>query len=467
MVHSARMTVSTIAFTALILVYFAMLGLEHLLSLFILTIVSCILAQYLATKLFRAHGDLKLFFVCFVLQLKLLLTVVVLHLGWEPMLKTFSATVGYDPGRYYYQAVMLAAASLDSGATSVVSMNYMGVVYYYGLVFKVFGASPYVAAIVNCAVSSVAIWLLVHCCYSLRRTARLSDWRIALVALLPELIWYDALTSRETICLAGLHLSLLPLSLYLLKPSNALPGISNVILMSSGLIGVAFVRSWVLLPIAFCSLSYLLMKVRRSNRFVAACLVTTAAGAAIVLPDLGIIIGSRTLSYEDARVTSDVFDGVASGNAGNAVARYFVPRSEWQYVVYAPIRVAMNIVAPLPYYVAGPDSFYLWQHTAHAMTACVFIILLPFALTPLFAISDGQLLKRWATCALPYGAAMFAISVGYPGIHERYRVMASALLLGSAWLGRDAPGATRRQVSILWGAIVICGLGGYLVLRSL
>lgn len=432
-------------------------------GLILASAAACFLGKYFADRLALAHNDSKLLRIAPLFHFKLCLTILVANRLWVPLMY---AARGYDPERYYYQALDLADANFNLYAAPVEQLNYMGVVYFYAGVFKVFGRLPEVAAIVNCICTMAAVALLIHAYYCLRPVRGRHDWVLSLSILLPEIVWFDALTSRETLVLALLHLSTLPLALYFLAPSRSRRFWQIFLVSGASLVLLALVRAWVVFPACGSALAYYLVSraPTRPSRVLRWFLVVVLLCIPPALLTLGTVIGSATTSLPAVFVTASP-EIVQDFTTESLVAKQLIPHAPWQFVAYAPIRIVANIVAPMPYYFFGFQNILLSQETGQALTAVFFIATLPLVLSGAFAGIRSRLFRAWWCFAAPYFLIMVSIAMGFLGVHSRYRVMGGALFCGCAWVGRLAPKRTTMALYALWAGVGLCGAVWYFTLR--
>lgn len=154
----------------------------------------------------------------YVFLLKLLLVLLLVRFGWMPQLELYSATWGGDPARYYYMAQNLGRAGLS--LLAVQGLNYTGILFYYGLVFAVFGFNHLVPALINTFVTLLATLLLVRIGYKIKRRRSPWDWTLGLCMIVPEVLWYDVITSRETLTMSLIVISVLSLAWYFMRNSG-------------------------------------------------------------------------------------------------------------------------------------------------------------------------------------------------------------------------------------------------------
>ena len=177
--------------------------------------------------------------------IKLLVTLFLIFVGWIPMLDPDFLGSGYDPIRYYSQAQDLVDAnwSLD-----IINLNYVGVLYYYGLIFYIFGHNPVIPALINALLTLVACLYLVRTCYEVKGERGGKDWIIAFCLLMPEMLWYDVMTSRETLVAALLLFPMLTFGRYLAGVTSISLS-KTLMIVGICILAIAAVRATMLFPL--------------------------------------------------------------------------------------------------------------------------------------------------------------------------------------------------------------------------
>ena len=375
--------------------------------------------------------------------IKLGMIFVLLHLGWIPELEAINLeTWGYDPQRYYIDAYDL----ILNGWNPTQSTNYQGIIFYYGFIFFIFGHNPVIPALVNSFVSLIGGLYLIRICYQIKKCRTHSDWSIAFVLLVPEIIWYDVMTSRETLLAALILISSLSMGRYLINLPN-----SGFIFrtMSTTLVCLFFIlaiRSTMVIPVLSSFLvAVMLIRRKRSNNWsikliaISVLVITLLSG-----PFIQSMLGGYNFNFATALSTAQNIEGNVASEVewtDNSVGLLLSPHSSIQSLLFLPPRMVLYLVSPLPNIAFSLDelargSWSAWQNLMTIPSSILYIILFPFVLAGsinsyrIRIVHPGQLLLVsifWIT--------FIAIAGGNIIIHERYRVMFSPLFIACAWLG--------------------------------
>ena len=189
-------------------------------------------------------GDTKLKILSSFWILKVIITLVLLYVGWIPQLDPSSVSWGYDPQRFYIDAFDL----IENGWKPLAGSNYQGIIYYYGLIFYLFGYNPVIPALFNAFVTLLATLFLVRCVYGFVRDRTTKDWTIAGLLLVPEVLWYDVMTARETLMAALIIFAVLGIGRYLVGIRN-LRFSTALLLSGTSLFAITALRTSMAIPV--------------------------------------------------------------------------------------------------------------------------------------------------------------------------------------------------------------------------
>jgi hypothetical protein len=399
--------------------------------------------------------------------IKLGITFFLLYVGWIPLLDPSSSMWGYDSQRFY----ILSQQLIDNNWSTILSqgekMGFLwfgcaGILYYYGAIFFILGRNPVIPALVNTFVTLIASLYLIKVGYEIKGQRNSRDWTLAFALLLPEVLWFDVMTSRETLMAALLLFAMLTAGCYLARMAKvSLPKVLIVVGLS--VLAIAVVRTSMVLPvIASIVLMVLLVKPFRGSRVARrTILVVVAVAILIAVPVIPIYLSGYFFEMGKAIQTATsaskniAFSG--TGWSNNSIGRLLLPEGLLQSILFLPPRMVLYIVAPLPdIFVPISDllagSWYAWQRLLTLFSSVINVFLIPYALASLV-----QSIKRRKTNSAPlvfhisYWVTFIAIAGGNLIIHERYRVMATLLLWGCAWLGaRTCSKSLIVRTSLLW-----------------
>lgn len=124
------------------------------------------------------------------------LTLLLLYAGWIPQFDPASSdSWGYDAQRFYQDAYDL----IENGWNPVTGLNYQGITFHYGAIFYLFGHNPVIPALVNAFITLLGTLFFIRCAYGFAPNRTSKDWWIAGLLLVPEVLWYDVITSCESL----------------------------------------------------------------------------------------------------------------------------------------------------------------------------------------------------------------------------------------------------------------------------
>lgn len=416
----------------------------------------------LITLLSRQLRDRHVQKLGYVFLFKLLALLLILYAGWVPMLDPLSTSFGYDPQRYYFDARTLIDGGFNPAVARAINVNYPGIIYYYGVIFALIGQNPVIPALVNAFITLLATLLVVRVGYQVKRERGPRDWWLGLGMIVPEVLWFDALTARETLTMALTVISTLSVVGYVIRaPSHRLPvGQAAVLIPALLLLGV--VRTPLLVPVmAIGVLSAAIARVSKQQRVAALGLVALVGLVFLLAPALSVRLGGYDLGYRGS-LTDDPSQ-VQWGE--RSVGRLLTPTSAFQAVTLAVPRILLYLVVPLPRIDFSLSAllrghWFAWQGLMMSLSSLLYVLLLPLALASLIEAVRHREWRSALAFHIPCWTVLLAVAGGSHVIQERYRLPAMLFLWGAVWLGLGCSGTLLRRVYRYWGALV--ALGGVL-----
>jgi hypothetical protein len=408
---------------------------------------------------------------------KLVLLLFLLYAGWMPQLDPASSSWGYDPQRFYMQAKELID---NNWIPDFLSLNYTGILFYYGASYYLFGFNPVIPALINAFVTLIASLYLVRVGYEVKAHREANDWILACVLLLPELVWFDVMTSRETLMAGLLLFAMLTAGRYLARISLiSLVKVFSIVSLS--VLAIVAVRTSMLVPV-FIAIGLMVIVIKHHNNAMnaqRAIIVISVVALLIIMPIVTKYIIGYDFNFQEALQTAfSAKDNVALGPdlilgwSENSIGMLLMPEGVLQSVLFLPARMILYLLAPLPKIlvpindlVAG--SFLAWQNLMTLMSSLINIFTIPYALASL--VHSIKIRKENAAPLvfhIPYWITFAAIAGGNLIVHERYRVMASLLLWGCAWLGwTTCPKNLINKMSFLWYGLLALSALFYLFFK--
>lgn len=429
------------------------------------------LSQCYATQRKLADPNLSLLSNFWVVKFGL--TIFLLYAGWVPQLDPSTSTQwGYDAQRYYQESYDLI---LDDW-TALASLNYQGILFYYASIFFVFGYNPVVPALVNVFVTLLATLYLIRVAYELKTQRSQRDWTLAYLLLIPEVLWFDVQTSRETLTAALLLVSTLTAGRYIVRRSQ-ISFAATLVLVIASLVGISFLRTTLVIPVVVTIVLMILLLTPkgRFDFFQKILLILAAMLFVLSGPLLQVAIGGYAFEYSDLMGSlTNIEKNVAAEMewSGQSVGLLLAPTNFWQAILYTIPRMVLYLLAPLPYINFGATGLLSgdwldWQNLMLVLSSGLNVFALPYALAG-FAVSlrCRRILPGPLVMQLAFWISFVAIVGGNMIIHERYRVMVSLLFYMCAWFGYTS--CSLRQVRVFaypWFGFLAIFSGLYAVFK--
>lgn len=400
---------------------------------------------------------------------KIYITFLLLYIGWIPQLDQSSANWGYDPQRYYKDALDL----IENNWIPVAGSTYQGIIYYYGVIFYIFGHNPVIPALINSFLTLLSTLFLIRYLYFSVPNRKAKDWLIAGLLLVPEVLWYDVMTSRETLMAAMIIFSILILAKYLFDHEKKVNLINAVIISIAAFIFILAVRTSMAFAVVGSVFAMLmLLKSKHKNGSIIK-LLLFAIGITLMLigPYIQSILGGGEIDYlatwESLQGASSTF--VDDQNwSDNSIGYILYPRNIWQSLLFLPPRMVLYLLAPLPNINVSlidliEGSWSAWQNVMTILTSIMILLGIPFTLA---ASAHSWRLRHhqpgFFALVITFWITFVVVAGGNVIIHERYRVMTTLLLFATIWFGYTR--CSTREIN-LWAIrwYFLLALGGFII----
>ncbi len=403
--------------------------------------------------LVKREGTASTWWFAAAFAVKQWLTLSILFAGWLPHLDQNDPAYGYDPQRFHFEAWELARSGFDPSTIQLLSLNYGGILYYYGGAFTVFGWSAVVPALLNCITTLLALTVVVWGVQQVRGGRIGAGAAIGLVFLVPDLLWFDVVASRESL-LSGLVAVIV---LCVVLQVRGLVG-KGALAAAVCALGVAALRPPVLLPLAATAVAAGVLLRRRDSagmrgKAVGIVVVVGAVGAVAAATLISTLLGGYDLNLlKDVSAIASATSEASQGFewASTSVAARLIPSSSWQVIPFALLRLVLFYVAPWPAPVitmAGiadgrwPD----WQSVFLALSSPIYWVAAPLLVSAFVRALRNRTDRTELVLHLATIAVLLTVAGGNVIVQERYRVMALGLMITSTLLVRreDLPLAWR------------------------
>lgn len=392
--------------------------------------------------------------------IKIGVTILLLYVFWIPLLETSDARFGFDPLRFFYDAHDL----IENDWNPLAGSNYQGIIYYYGAIFYLFGHNPIIPALINGFVMLLAILYLIRIAYELKGERGPHDWVLAFLLLIPEILLYDVMTSRETLMAVLILVTSVAAGRYLVH-SFRVSLSSTLLLVGVCLSAILAVRTSMSIPVVGAIVLMGVILRPRISVGLSGKLLMLALGIGLIAagPWVQEMAGGTNFDYlRTLQGLQSIESNVASISDGwseNSIGLLLAPSNTWTAIIFTLPRMLLYLAAPLPKIMV--DNFVDFMMI---LTSVLNLLAMPYVMAG-FALAWR---KRSATLVLhlAFWVTFIAIAGGNIIIHERYRVMATLLLFTCAWLGYTTCSRKQvRQFASLWYGLLAVGAMFYIIYK--
>lgn len=448
---------------------------DHLLTTLLVFLTTTGLGLALCHAVRTRLQDPRLDVLSLLWLIKLALVLTLLYVGWIPQLdRDSSPSWGYDPQRYFYDAQDL----LENGWNPLVGSNYQGVLFYYAAIFYVLGHNPVLPAMINSLITLTATLYAIRLAYEFSPQNRALGSRLAYLILIPEVLWYDAITSRETLAAALVLFAALSAGRFIVRPGGVARRSAALGAVAS-LLALLVVRTTMAVAVV-AAIAAMATFLRGSGRGgVSARLLLLAAGAALIAigPWVQQLTGGYNLDYGRMAQSLQSFDQNVAASAEwseNSLGLMLSPSGALQAVLFTAPRMVLYLASPLPDLAISLQelargSWYEWQRLMTVATSVLNLIAFPYALA---GFTYAWARRKSEPAPLVFHFAFWAVFVGIAGgniiIQERYRVMMDVLFFTCAWLGYvSCTRAELQRAAIIWVSVLGAGATAYMAYKVL
>ena len=363
---------------------------------------------FLINRILRRYGrKIIIRYYCLFL-LSITIGLYILYFVWTPMIDP-NADMGYDPLKYY-----AFASRIMRGDFIPWTLNYWGVVYFYIGCMTVFGLDPMVPLFVNSLLSLSAILLLARLLANNKTIAF-----YGLILLVPEVIYYQMVSSREVLCMAPVVIFIVKFLEFKIHKSKG-----ALLLMLASFLLLTIIRPPMTVPLVLVVIISILRNAKGKN------LVAGVIGLCV----LGVIVlyGLRVSSslgssfdttYLEETVTTGVSGNseIAKGNSGGGLTTLLLPHNPVEYVVFGVIRSFVYLLPP-PVMLTdffeqmSLTNYFIYEH----LTSILIMFLVPLVYTSFK--NRKQMDNNHKLILMVYLLYFFMIGVSLPSlIQHRYR----------------------------------------------
>lgn len=411
--------------------------------------------------------DKNIIKLCYIYLLKVLTSILFLNFIWIPYLNDSLSLYGdtlygaFDPVKYYFFAHIFEMNNFSLDALP--NVNYQGVIYYYGIIFKIFGFNAIIPAIINNLLSLIASLCILRLGYIIKSERKRYDWVIGIIMIIPELAFYDSITSKESLCMIFFVFVIYNFVIINIKRNNI---ISRSIAIFFMIIFLGLVRTSILiaLGLTMLTLSYIFGRSKGRNKKLGSKIMLIVIAVIILI--IPIVTSKIGYEYNYSNVLSQSLVGDASntvegfGEGQSSFTQLMVPKNTVQRFVVVPMRFIINIIAPFPQLTMNIENLFKfiqadWQNFVTTISVVVYILFLPYII--IVFIDDILRKKRMNSIVflVPLFFTLLTISAGVYIIHPRYRIFCIPYLWASIWLGFGRNKKLRGKCYGIWIMFIV------------
>lgn len=343
------------------------------------------------------------FFICLFL----------LDVCWVPNLPSNSPDWGFDPQRYYsYVQEVLEKGYYDGWVGS--GMN--GIVYFYALIFKIFGCHPLVPLYMNSILALTSVLMLFK---MFEKNVYVKPYCVAFLLLIPEFLYYNIMISKDTLCQYGLIFILYEFYRY-----YKIRKLKNLFYLIVSFILVIVIRS----PYAIAALgAIVLFLLFFSPNFSLVkkimILIIMLLAILIGLSYVNILSSSDSMTNDWGTRIEDTMTGKMNAmEGGSALAAFLTPNNIVEVIIFGFIR-SIAYLSPTGYYRFFDDpSWYTFAGLTTLLTGIITFGMIFIVFQYIIKVYRNRN-DKLSLLLLFFLFTLFLTGFSTPNfIHSRYRV---------------------------------------------
>lgn len=441
------------------LLVFLNIGVDNTMSLaspiaLILEHFGVLLLCYLFTnKILKktSHTDKHKFYLFFLVSY--FISLFFLRIAWTPNLSPNNPNWGFDPQRYYYYAF-----NYVKNGYATFGLNYDGIVDFYKWIFKIFGADPLVPLYVNNLLVYITVLYLSNTLFRITgRNVKYFWWLL----LVPEVVYFNMMPSRETLCCSCICIATCSFIKYNVQKDNRLV---DILIFVFSLLFLAYLRP----PFAMALLLAVLICVLVLNKDI------SFFQKALILSSLLAVFFVTIALYDGLNFAERIDSAVMGENtasedftySANSVTLKLIPTNSVTFVIYGLIRTLLYFVPGLGLITAFfMDPYNFASSVSQEYTSLFLMISLPL-LFKLITVTRKK--KIYPISVLYITFLIFCLIVGVFNttmVHHRYRVAYDIVYFSLVIWGINY--FNKRELSQLMRKGVLCGLLLYALILAL
>lgn len=378
----------------------------------------------------------------------------------------------YDAVKYYFNSWNLVQSGwqLESG------INYKGIYYYYGFIFYLLDFNAYIPALINSFISLLAINHLIFIFYNIYENNKNKRYLIAYLLLIPEIIWYDSITGKDSILASLIVFSSLKFfEIYYLENRKRL---FDLILIFISLLVIVAIRPVIIIPIVMIYVSIILFinsKIKSFFRYTLFFFVIIAVYILFESPQIQENIGGSSTTFISDLKGTLIPDDISQKNWNDqSIGSLLIPQSFIESVILIFPRMILYTVSPLPYVNISLNEIILpqlnaWLRIFSIISAILNVFVLPYVLAgTFFAINLRSQNRYLLIIPIIFWILFISVSGGNVIIHERYRAMYDLFFFSSALIGYlNCSKRTINKYFFFWFLILLTLLLFFIAYKSL
>ena len=391
---------------------------------------------------------------------KITITLFIVQYAWSS-LGMHRDVSGFDPVRYDYYGAMIAEHSLNLSVIPK-GLGYLGTIVYIGVIYWVFGISTAYVSLFNCLLSLIAFLTLTA--FLVNITGQRKPWQLMWLGMfIPDVLYFDALPSKENLTMVLCVLNLYILYLIVFKKRRKYLTLAPLLFACLW---------WVRAHVAISMLALVGIWIIISDLSTKQKLLYIVSGAVVLVmfipfwwkESFGEITGLASELNPMSRIKLSVLQAEP-----DSINRLLTPHSLPRFITYIPLRTLAYLVAPFPFwtikwnaFLGDSVSYVIWHRNFNQLTVIFFLMSSPV----LMAATMQRKCRRnpaYKFIVIGFWILLAVVANGEFMMHPRYRTMVAPMWMGAILIGRTQ-GNPKKYVPIV-SMFILTGIILYYLIK--
>lgn len=427
--------------------------------------LTCMIGYISINKLLQNYSKGDKTILCRFYYISFIIGLIILKIGWTPFLaEANNQNWGFDPQRYYSYSIQLIETGTYQGWA-----GFFGIFYLFAEIMKVTFYDPLVPLYINTLLSLWGAILLSKYCNINNFECNLNIKYFCWLLLIPEVLYYNTMESRETFCMFTSVLMIY--SFFKFQEKRKL---KYAISLLTGILLGAYIRATFTFTVLLGIITYVLLYSKRIGTIAKFMSVTAIIGAMIVASQLSFLSAADGLEdYYAEQMSNNIagkageFDGWEYGS--NSISHLLIPSSPAQILPFGILRSFIYVLPGADIFkrLFNPDDAGEFVGASSSITGFILSFFVPL-IFPFIWKNRKSNRENVKLLSVVFLAMFFMIGFSHANfVHHRYRIFYDSVYFALGILSLSYyDKATIKRYVMRWYSAIFCLAIAYFIYKT-